>query len=42
VTNTDHVYENDDTRWARYDYSIDMVEGATSTADRETQWFLND
>lgn len=42
VSNTDYIYEGDETRWERYDYSFEMVEGATSTADRTTQWFLND
>lgn len=42
VSNTDYVYEGDETRFAKFDYSIEMVEGATSTANRTTQWFAND
>jgi hypothetical protein len=42
VSNTDHIYEGEETRHARYDYTVEMVEGATSTADRTTRWFLND
>jgi hypothetical protein len=40
VSNTDYIYEGDATRQAKYDYSIEMVQGATSTADRETKWFM--
>lgn len=42
VTNTDYVYVNDETRRAKHDYRIDLVQGATATADRETKWFLNE
>lgn len=42
VSNTDYVYEGEETRHAKHDYTVEMVEGATSTADRTTQWFLND
>lgn len=42
VSNTDHVYEGESTRTIRYDYSVDMVQGATGTADRTTRWFLNE
>ena len=39
VSNTDYVFTGDSMRQAKYDYSVDMVEGATSTADRTTRWF---
>lgn len=42
VSNTDYVFEGEETRWARFDYSVDMVEGVTSTASRTTKWFMND
>lgn len=42
VSNTDYIYEGDETRHVKYCYTVDMVEGVTATADRETQWFLND
>lgn len=42
VSNTDYVYEGEETRHAKYDYSVEMIEGVTSTADRLTQWFRND
>jgi hypothetical protein len=42
VSNTDYVYSGDDTRRAKYDYTIDMVEGVSATASRTTQWFRND
>jgi hypothetical protein len=42
VSNTDHIYEGEETHHARYDYTVEMVEGVTSTADRTTRWFLND
>lgn len=42
VSNTDYIYEGDETRHVKYGYTIDMVEGVTATADRETQWFLNE
>lgn len=42
VSNTDYVYEGDETRQTKYDYSVEMISGASSTADRTTQWFLND
>jgi hypothetical protein len=40
VSNTDYIYEGDATRRAKYDYSVEMVEGVTSTADRTTKWFM--
>ncbi len=42
VSNTDYVYTGDEIRGTKYDYSVDMVEGVSSTADRTTRWFLND
>jgi hypothetical protein len=40
VSNTDYVYTGDATRRAKYDYSVEMVKGATSTASRTTKWFM--
>jgi hypothetical protein len=40
VGNTDYVYTGDATRRAKYDYSFEMVKGATSTASRKTKWFM--
>ena len=40
VSNTDYIYAGDATRRAKYDYSIEMVEGATSTASRTSKWFM--
>lgn len=40
VSNTDYVYQGEATRHAKYDYTVDMVEGVTSTASRTTRWFL--
>ena len=40
VSNTDYVYAGDATRRAKYDYSIEMVQGVTSTASRTTKWFI--
>jgi hypothetical protein len=42
ISNTDYIYTGDSIRFEKYNYSVDMVEGATSTASRTTQWFLND
>ncbi|HOU94709.1 MAG TPA: hypothetical protein PLU22_26845, partial [Polyangiaceae bacterium] len=42
VSNTDYVYSGDETRRAKYDYTIDMVAGVSGTAARTTQWFQND
>ena len=42
VSNTDYVYSGDETRRAKYDYTIDMVAGVSATASRTTQWFQND
>lgn len=42
ISNTDYVYEGEASRTTRHDYSLEMVAGATGTADRTTQWFLND
>jgi hypothetical protein len=41
VSNTDYVYTGDAIRRAKYDYSVDMVQGVTSTASRTTRWFTN-
>ena len=40
VSNTDYIYAGDATRRAKYDYTIEMVEGVTATANRTTKWFM--
>lgn len=42
VSNTDYVYTGDALRSQKYDYSIDMLSGVTSTANRTTRWWEND
>ncbi len=42
VSNTDYIYTGDAIRFEKYDYSVDMVEGVSSTADRSVRYFLND
>ncbi len=42
VSNTDYIYTGDSIRHAKYPYTVDMVEGATSTADRTEQWFVKE
>jgi hypothetical protein len=42
VSNTDYVLTGDAMRFEKYGYTVDMVEGVSSTADRTTRWFLND
>jgi hypothetical protein len=39
VTNTDHIYEGDETRWAKYDYRLELGEGITGQADIHTKWY---
>jgi hypothetical protein len=39
VTNTDHIYEGDATRWAKYDYRLQLGEGVTGQASINTKWY---
>lgn len=40
VSNTDYIYKGEATRHVKYRYSLEMVEGVTSTANRTTKWFM--
>jgi hypothetical protein len=39
ITNTDYLYEGDQTRWAKYDYRLGLVEGVTGAADIHQKWY---
>lgn len=39
VTNTDYIYEGEQTRTAKFDYRINLVEGVSGAADVYTRWY---
>lgn len=39
ITNTDYVYKGEATRTTKYDYTLDLVEGATGAADINIKWY---
>ena len=41
ISSTDYIYTGDAIRFEKYNYTVDMVKGATSTADRTVRYFEN-
>jgi len=39
ITNTDYIYEGEETRKAHFDYRLQLVEGITGTADIYKPWY---
>ena len=39
ICNTDYVYKGEETRTAKYDYTIKLAKGMTGAADINQQWF---
>jgi hypothetical protein len=39
ITNTDHIYNGESTRTAKFDYRLRLVTGVTGTASINTKWY---